>query len=181
MASVLLPFQVAAAPARIRDLISGPHRPVDVLGWFATAYLRLAQGSARRPPATQGDPDQDRRTDFGPCAASGGLGRSPLARSARWQSRLDGRPRIVPPGLCRREPRVERTEPCRLPGRPGHRWRPDAPRPHDAAHPGRGRQVVGQGHGSCDVASATWADLRALDRWFTSSRYVVSKPLPPAC
>jgi Major Facilitator Superfamily len=92
MASVLLPFQVAAAPARIRDLISGPHRPVDVLGWFATAYLRLAQGSTRRPPATQGDPDQDRRTDFGPCAASGGLGRSPsldrLGGKAVWMGAL---------------------------------------------------------------------------------------------
>jgi hypothetical protein len=46
MASVLLPVQVAAeAPARIRDLISGPDRPVDVLGRFATAlYLRLAGG-----------------------------------------------------------------------------------------------------------------------------------------
>jgi len=45
MASVLLPVQVAAAPARIRDLISGPDRPVDVLGRFATAlYLRLAHG-----------------------------------------------------------------------------------------------------------------------------------------
>jgi Protein of unknown function (DUF2877) len=46
MASVLLPVQVAAAaPARIRDLISGPDRPVDVLGRFATAlYLRWADG-----------------------------------------------------------------------------------------------------------------------------------------
>ena len=46
MASVLLSVQVAAAaPARIRDLISGPDRPVDVLGRFATAlYLRLASG-----------------------------------------------------------------------------------------------------------------------------------------
>jgi hypothetical protein len=45
MASVLLPVRVAAAaPARIRDLISGPDRPVDVLGRFATAlYLRLAE------------------------------------------------------------------------------------------------------------------------------------------
>lgn len=44
MASVLLPAQVAVAgPARILDLISGPVRPVDVLGRFATAlYLRLA-------------------------------------------------------------------------------------------------------------------------------------------
>ncbi len=44
MASVLLPVRMAAAaPARIRDLISGPDRPVDVLGRFATAlYLRLA-------------------------------------------------------------------------------------------------------------------------------------------
>ncbi len=46
MASVLLSAQVAAAaPARIRDLISGPERPADVLGRFATAlYLRLANG-----------------------------------------------------------------------------------------------------------------------------------------
>ena len=46
MASLLLPAQVAAAaPARVRDLISGPVRPVDVLGRFATAlYLRLPGG-----------------------------------------------------------------------------------------------------------------------------------------
>jgi hypothetical protein len=46
MASLLLPAQVAAAgPAWVRDLISGPDRPVDVLGRFATAlYLRLAGG-----------------------------------------------------------------------------------------------------------------------------------------
>jgi hypothetical protein len=46
MASSLLPADVAVAgPARIRDLISGPDRPVDVLGRFATAlYLRLADG-----------------------------------------------------------------------------------------------------------------------------------------
>jgi hypothetical protein len=46
MASSLLSAQVAAAgPARVRDLISGPVRPVDVLGRFATAlYLRLAGG-----------------------------------------------------------------------------------------------------------------------------------------
>jgi hypothetical protein len=46
MASVLMPVQVAAAgSARVRDLISGPVRPVDVLGRFATAlYLRLAGG-----------------------------------------------------------------------------------------------------------------------------------------
>jgi hypothetical protein len=46
MASLLPPAQVAAAgPARVRDLISGPVRPVDVLGRFATAlYLRLAAG-----------------------------------------------------------------------------------------------------------------------------------------
>ena len=44
--SLLLPAQVATAgPARIRGLISGPVRPVDVLGRFAAAlYLRLAQG-----------------------------------------------------------------------------------------------------------------------------------------
>jgi hypothetical protein len=45
MASVLLPVLAVEAPARIRDLISGPDRPVDVLGRFATAlYLRLAGG-----------------------------------------------------------------------------------------------------------------------------------------
>jgi Protein of unknown function (DUF2877) len=46
MASVLLPVQVAAeAPARIRGMISGPDRPANVLGRFATAlYLRLAEG-----------------------------------------------------------------------------------------------------------------------------------------
>jgi hypothetical protein len=46
MASSLLSARVAAAgPARVRDLISGPVRVVDVLGWFATAlYLRLASG-----------------------------------------------------------------------------------------------------------------------------------------
>ena len=46
MASLLLPTPVAAAgPAWVRDLISGPVRPVDVLGRFATAlYLRLAGG-----------------------------------------------------------------------------------------------------------------------------------------
>jgi hypothetical protein len=46
MASALLSVQVAAeAPARIQGLISGPDRPVDVLGRFATAqYLRLARG-----------------------------------------------------------------------------------------------------------------------------------------
>jgi hypothetical protein len=46
MASLLPPAQVAAAgPARVWDLISGPVRPVDVLGRFATAlYLRLAGG-----------------------------------------------------------------------------------------------------------------------------------------
>jgi hypothetical protein len=44
MAQVLLAAQVAAAgPVRVRDLISGPLRPVDVLGRFPTAlYLRLA-------------------------------------------------------------------------------------------------------------------------------------------
>jgi len=46
MASLLLPAQVAAAgPARVWDLISGPVRPVDFLGRFATAlYMRLAGG-----------------------------------------------------------------------------------------------------------------------------------------
>jgi hypothetical protein len=46
MASLLLPAPVAAAgPARVRDLISGPVRPVDVLGRFATAlYVRLPGG-----------------------------------------------------------------------------------------------------------------------------------------
>jgi hypothetical protein len=46
MASLLLPGQVAAAaPARVRDLINGPVRRVDVLGRFATAlYLRLPGG-----------------------------------------------------------------------------------------------------------------------------------------
>jgi uncharacterized protein DUF2877 len=46
MPSSLLSAPVAAAcPARVRDLISGPVRPVDVLGRFATAlYLRLAGG-----------------------------------------------------------------------------------------------------------------------------------------
>jgi Protein of unknown function (DUF2877) len=44
MASALLPVEMAAsAPPRIQNLISGPDRPVDVLGRFATAlYLRLA-------------------------------------------------------------------------------------------------------------------------------------------
>jgi hypothetical protein len=46
MASSLLSARVAAAgPARVRDLISGPVRPVDVLGRFASAlYLRLPGG-----------------------------------------------------------------------------------------------------------------------------------------
>ena len=46
MASSLLSAQVAAAcPARVRDLISGPVRTVDVLGRFTSAlYLRLAGG-----------------------------------------------------------------------------------------------------------------------------------------
>ena len=46
MASLLVPAQAAAAaPARVLDLVSGPVRPVDVLGRFATAlYLRLAGG-----------------------------------------------------------------------------------------------------------------------------------------
>jgi hypothetical protein len=46
MASVLLFAQVAAAgPTRVRDLISGPVQPADVLGRFATAlYLRLSGG-----------------------------------------------------------------------------------------------------------------------------------------
>jgi len=46
MPSSLLSTRVAAAgPARVRDLISGPVRQVDVLGRFATAlYLRLAGG-----------------------------------------------------------------------------------------------------------------------------------------
>lgn len=46
MVSLLLPTQVAAAgPARVRNLISGSVRPVDVLGRFAAAlYLRLAGG-----------------------------------------------------------------------------------------------------------------------------------------
>jgi hypothetical protein len=46
MASLLLPAPVAAAgPARVRDLIIGPVRPVDVLGRFATAlYVRLPGG-----------------------------------------------------------------------------------------------------------------------------------------
>ena len=46
MASLRVPSEVAAAgPALVRDLISGPVRPVDVLGRFATAvYLRLAGG-----------------------------------------------------------------------------------------------------------------------------------------
>jgi Protein of unknown function (DUF2877) len=44
MASLLLPAEVAvASPARVRDLISGPLRPVAVLGRFPTAvYLRSA-------------------------------------------------------------------------------------------------------------------------------------------
>ena len=46
MVSLLLTARVAATgPARIRHLISGPARPADVLGRFATAlYLRLAGG-----------------------------------------------------------------------------------------------------------------------------------------
>jgi hypothetical protein len=46
MPSSLLSGPVAAAcPARVGDLISGPVRPVDVLGRFATAlYLRLEGG-----------------------------------------------------------------------------------------------------------------------------------------
>jgi Protein of unknown function (DUF2877) len=42
MAPLLLPAQLAAGPARVHALISGPRRPADVLGRFATAlYLRL--------------------------------------------------------------------------------------------------------------------------------------------
>ena len=46
MASVLLAAKVAAASTvRVRDLVSGPARPADVLGRFATGlYLRLAGG-----------------------------------------------------------------------------------------------------------------------------------------
>ena len=46
MVSLLLTAQEdATGPARIRHLISGPARPADVLGRFATAlYLRLAGG-----------------------------------------------------------------------------------------------------------------------------------------
>jgi hypothetical protein len=58
MASVLLPGRVAAAaPVRIRDVISGPDRPADALGRFAAAlYLRLAHGEVIASPCLRAHP-----------------------------------------------------------------------------------------------------------------------------